>query len=159
MTWDLVLFKSQKAGAIDLSMDPNNPRILYASIFQFLRQPWDEISGGPDSGLYKSTDGGDTWTEISENPGLPKGIKGRIGVAVSPARPGRVWALVEAEHGALFRSDNGGQNWERMTDRRDLRRSASSYHHIFADPQDSETLYALSYSLWKSTDGGRTFEQ
>ena len=159
MTWDLVLFKSDKAGAIDLSMDPNNPRILYAAIFEFLRQPWDEISGGPDSGLYKSTDGGDTWTEISENPGLPKGIKGRIGVAVSPARPGRVWALVEAEDGALFRSDDGGQNWERMTDRRDLRRSASSYHHIFADPQDSETLYALSYSIWKSTDGGKSFEQ
>ena len=82
----------ENAGAIDLSMDPNNPRILYASIFQFLRQPWDEISGGPDSGLYKSTDGGDTWTEISENPGLPRGVKGRIGVVVSPARPGRVWA-------------------------------------------------------------------
>ena len=101
--WELVLFKSERAGAIDLSMNPNNPRIIYAAIFDFLRQPWDEISGGPDSGLYKSTDGGDTWKEISAAPGLPKGIKGRIGVAVSPARSGRVWALIEAEDGALFR--------------------------------------------------------
>ena len=158
-TWELVLFKSDRAGAIDLSMDPNNPRILYASIFHFLRQPWEEVSGGSDSGLYKSTDGGDTWTDISDNPGLPAGIKGRIGVAISPAKAGRVWALVEAEAGALFRSDNGGESWETVSDKRDLRRSASSYHHIFAHTQDPNTLYALSYSMWKSTDGGRTFEQ
>ena len=157
-TWELVLFKSEKAGAIDLSMDPTNPRILYASIFQFLREPWEEVSGGPDSGLFKSADGGDTWVELSDNAGLPSGIKGRIGVAVSPARPQRVWALVEAEAGGLFRSDNGGDSWELVTGQRDLRRSASSYHHIFAHPQDEETLYVLSYSAWKSTDGGKTFD-
>ncbi len=156
-TWELVLHKSERAGAIDLSMDPTNPRILYASIFHFLRQPWEEISGGPDSGLYKTIDGGDTWTELSDNAGFPSGIKGRIGVAVSPARPQRVWALVEAEAGGLFRSDNGGESWELATDQRDLRRSASSYHHVFAHPQDEETLYVLSYSAWKSTDGGKTF--
>ena len=156
--WELVLFKSDRAGAIDLSMDPDNPQVLYASIFHFLRQPWEEISGGPDSGLYKSTDGGDTWTDISNNAGLPSGIKGRIGVAISPAKAGRVWALVEAEAGALFRSDDSGQSWETVSDKRDLRRSASSYHHIFAHPQDAETLYVLSYSMWKSTDGGKTFE-
>ena len=157
-TWELVLFKSEEAGAIDLSLDPTNPRILYASIFHFLREPWEEVSGGPDSGLYKSTDGGDTWVELSDNAGLPSGIKGRIGVAVSPARPQRVWALVEAEAGGLFRSDNGGDSWELVTGQRDLRRSASSYHHIFAHPQDEETLYVLSYSAWKSTDGGKTFD-
>ena len=156
-TWDQVLFKSERAGAIDLSMDPNNPRILYAAIFQALRQPWNITSGGPDSGLYRSTDGGDTWTDISNNPGLPQGIKGRIGVAVSPARPGRVWALIEAEDGALFRSDDGGETWDHLDDRRDLRRKAWSYTHLFADTHDPETCYVLCYDLWKSTDGGRTF--
>ncbi len=157
-TWELVLHKSERAGAIDLSMDPTNPRILYASIFHFLRQPWEETSGGPDSGLYKTIDGGDTWSELSDNAGFPSGVKGRIGVAVSPARPQRVWALVEAKAGGLFRSDNGGESWELATDQRDLRRSASSYHHVFAHPQDEETLFVLSYSAWKSTDGGKTFD-
>ena len=156
-TWELVLHKSEHAGAIDLTMDPTNPRVLYAAIFHFLRQPWEETSGGPDSGLHKSIDGGDTWTDITDNTGLPSGIKGRIGVAVSPARPQRVWALIEAEAGGLFRSENGGESWELATDQRDLRRSASSYHHIFAHPQDPDTLYVLSYSAWKSTDGGKTF--
>ncbi len=156
-TWELVLHRSERAGAIDLTMDPNNPRILYAAIFHFLRQPWEETSGGPDSGIHKSIDGGDTWSDITDNTGLPSGIKGRIGVAVSPARPQRVWALIEAEAGGLFRSENGGESWELATDQRDLRRSASSYHHIFAHPQDPDTLYVLSYSAWKSTDGGKTF--
>ena len=156
-TWELVLHKSERAGAIDLTMDPTNPRVLYAAIFHFLRQPWEETSGGPDSGIHKSIDGGDTWTDITNNNGLPSGIKGRIGVAVSPARPQRVWALIEAEAGGLFRSENGGESWELATDQRDLRRSASSYHHIFAHPQDPDTLYVLSYSAWKSTDGGKTF--
>ena len=107
-TWEQVLFKSEDAGAIDLSMDPSNPRILYASIWQFRRSFWSLNSGGPDSGLYKSTDGGDTWTEISGSPGLPSGIKGRIGVAVCPARPNRVWATIEAEDCAIYRSDDAG---------------------------------------------------
>ncbi len=157
-TWEHVLFKSEKAGAVDISMDPNNPRILYAAIFQFLREPWDEVSGGPDSGLYKSTDGGDTWTNLSNHPDLPQGIKGRIGVAVSPVKSGRVWALIEAEDGALFRTEDHGETWEQVTNKRDLRRSASSYHHVIADTQDVDTLYVLSYDFWKSTDGGRTFE-
>ena len=158
-TWELVLFKSEKAGAVDISIDPANPNILYAAIYQFIRQPWDEISGGPDSGLYKSTDGGDTWADlVSGDPVLPQGIKGKIGVAVSPARPSRVWALIEAVDGALFRSDDRGASWQKITDQRDLRRSASSYHHVIPHPQDPETLYVLSYEFWKSTDGGQTFK-
>ncbi len=156
-TWELVLFKSEQAGAIDISLDPNNPRILYAAIFQVLRRPWDMSSGGPDSGLYKSTNGGDTWTELSNNPGMPMGIKGRIGIAVSAANPERIWALIEAENGGLFRSDDGGATWELLNDNRDLLRRAWSYTHLFADPRDSETCWVLCYSVWKSTDGGRTF--
>ncbi|MBI2833339.1 MAG: glycosyl hydrolase [Acidobacteria bacterium] len=154
-TWERVLFKSERAGAIDLAMDRTNPRVLYAAIYQFVRKPWDEVSGGPDSGLYKTTDGGDTWTELTA--GLPTGIKGRIGVAVSPAKPSRVWAIVEAENGALFRSENGGASWERLNEQRDLRRSPSSYMHVYAHPTDPEKLYILSYSAWKSTDGGKSF--
>jgi photosystem II stability/assembly factor-like uncharacterized protein len=156
-TWELVLFKSERAGAIDLVMDPANPRVLYAAIYQFVRQPWDEVSGGPDSGLYKTTDGGDTWIEISTRSDLPKGIKGRIGLAISPANPSRIWAIIEAEDGALFRSDDSGATWQRISEQRDLRRSPSSYMHVYAHPKDPDTLYILSYEAWKSTDGGRTF--
>ena len=94
-TWEKILYKSEKAGAADLSMDPMNPRILYATIWETLRQPWDFISGGLDSGIFRSSDGGDSWTDITDRPGLPDGIKGRMGVAVSPSKPGRVWAIVE----------------------------------------------------------------
>ena len=157
-TWERVLFKSEKAGAIDLSMDPGNPRVLYASIWEVLRQPWMFTSGGPDSGLYKSTDGGDTWTEITDSPGLPKGLKGRIGVAVSPAKPDRVWALVESRDGGLFRSDDGGSTWERVNDDRNLQQRPWYYTHVFADPQDRDTVYVLAIKAWRSTDGGRTFD-
>jgi photosystem II stability/assembly factor-like uncharacterized protein len=156
-TWQRVLYKSERASAADLAMDPTNPNVLYASLNQFQRLPWDQISGGPDSGLYKSTDGGDTWTEITHNPGLPQGDVGKIGIAISPARPSRVWALTEAEDGALFRSDDGGKTWQRLSDRRDLRRSSASYMHIVADTQDPDTVYIPAYSFLKSTDGGKTF--
>ena len=157
-TWDLVLFKSEKAGAVDLSMDPGNPRVLYAAIWEARRTFWSMSSGGPDSGLYKSVDGGDTWTELTEN-GMPDGAKGRIGVAVSPAKSGRVWALIEAKDGGLFRSDDSGATWEKLTDNPAIGGRAWYYSHIFADPQDSETLRALCWQAWKSTDGGRTFEE
>jgi photosystem II stability/assembly factor-like uncharacterized protein len=110
-TWQKVLFKSERAGAIDVEIDPLNTEVIYASIYQFIRKPWTFESGGPDSGLWKSTDGGDTWKEITKNAGLPKGVLGRIGIAVSPARSGSLWAIVEAEEGGVFHSDDGGATW------------------------------------------------
>src|SRR3989440_3548451 len=156
-TWDQVLFRGEKAGAIDLAMDPNNPRVLYACFWQALRLPHTLISGGEGSGIFKSTDGGDTWSEITRKQGLPKGLLGKIGIAVSPAKEGRVWAIVEAEDGAVFRSDDGGETWQRLSEERGLRQRAWYYQHIYADPQDAETLWVLNVQAWKSVDGGRTF--
>ena len=158
-TWERVLFRSENAGAIDLSLDPNNPRILYASIWETRRTPWSLISGGEGSGIFKSVDGGDTWTEITDNPGLPGGLKGRIGVAVSPAKTGRVWATIEAEDCGLYRSDDGGDTWELVSDERDLQGRPWYYQHVFADPQDADTVWILNYSCWKSVDGGRNFSR
>ena len=158
-SWERVLFRSEKAGAIDLSMDPNNPRILYAAIWETQRTPWSLVSGGPDSSIYKSADGGDTWQELTGNPGLPSGLKGRIGLAASPGRPNRVWASIEAEESGLFRSDDGGATWEKITDNQDIQGRPWYYEHIFADPQDPETLWSLNYKAWRSADGGKTFEQ
>ncbi len=158
-TWEKVLFRSEKAGAVDLSMAPNNPRILYATIWETYRNFWELSSGGPDSSFYKSTDGGDTWTELTDNSGFPEGIKGKIGVAVSPAKPNRVWTIVEAEKGGLHRSDDGGKTWELLTDNRDLWSRPFYYCHIFADPQDPDTVYVLNLKMWKSTDGGHTFTE
>ena len=109
--WEQVLYKSENAGAVDLSVDLTNPRVLYAAIWEARRFPYDIRSGGSDSGLWRSRDGGDSWEDISAAPGLPGGVMGRIGVAASPARQGRVWALIEAEGGGMFRSDDGGETW------------------------------------------------
>ncbi len=157
-TWERVLFVSDKAGAADLSMDPNNPRILYAAIWEVYRNPWEISSGGPDSGLYKSTDGGDTWTDLTDNPGFPGGLKGRIGVAVSPAKQGRVWAMVEAEDGGLYRSDDGGESWE-LVNNTDGRGRPWYHTHVFAHPQDPETVWVMDSFFYVSNDGGRNFEQ
>ena len=158
-TWEKVLFKSDLAGAIDISMASHNPRIIYASLWQTIRRPWTLESGGPDSGLYLSMDGGDTWKDISDNPGLPNGIKGRIGVATSPARPGRVWATVEAESGGVYRSDDEGDTWGLVSDQSDLQARPWYYQHIFADPKDSQAVWALNYKTWKSMDSGETFNE
>ncbi len=157
--WEKVLHRDDKTGAIDLSIDPNNPRIIYAALWQVQRTPWSLISGGPGSGIFKSTDGGDTWEEITGNPGLPSGILGRIGVAASPAQPGRVWATVEAEDSAVFRSDDSGATWEKVSDNQDLQGRPWYYQHIFADPHDANSVWVLNYSAWKSVDGGRNFEE
>ena len=158
-TWKQILFKSARAGAIDLSMDPTNPRILYATIWQAQRQPHRLDSGGPDCGIYKSTDGGDTWTEITRNPGLPKGTLGKMGIAVSPANPERVYAIIEAEDGALFRSDDAGATWKRLSEQAELRGRPWYYMHIFADPVDQDTVYVLDYGMQRSIDGGKTFSE
>ncbi len=158
-TWERVLFRSEKAGAIDLSMDPNNPRVLYAAFWEAVRRPWELVSGGPGSGIFKSTDGGDTWTEITRAKGLPNGVLGRIGVAASPAREDRVYAIVEAADGAVFRSDDGGASWEKLSQDRNLRQRAWYYHHIIADPQDADTVWVLNVEAWRSIDAGKTFER
>ncbi len=155
--WEQILFRSAQAGAIDLSLDPHNPRILYASIWEAQRYPYKLNSGGPGSGIFKSTDGGDSWTELTRNPGLPTGVLGKIGIAASPAQTDRVYAIVEAEDGALFRSDDGGATWQRLSEQNDLRWRAWYYQHIYADPQDPDTVWILNGKCWKSIDGGKNF--
>jgi photosystem II stability/assembly factor-like uncharacterized protein len=155
-TWEKVLYKNDKTGAVDLCIDPNNPRIIYAAMWEAFRNPWTFSSGGPGSGLYKSTDGGDTWNDISTAKGLPEGIKGKIGIAASPAKPGRVWAIVEAEKGGLFRSEDWGKNWSKVNDDRRIRQRAWYFSHIFADPKNPDLLYLLNVGFMKSIDGGKT---
>jgi photosystem II stability/assembly factor-like uncharacterized protein len=158
-SWKRVLYRSERAGAVDLSIDPNNPRIIYATFWEAIRRPWELVSGGPGSGLFRSNDGGDTWQELSRAKGLPKGLLGKIGVSASAAKSGRVYAIVEAEDGAVFRSDDFGESWERGSEDRNLRQRAWYYHHIIAHPTDPETAWVLNVSAWLSNDGGKTFQE
>ncbi len=156
-TWEKVLYVSNKAGAVDLIIDRNNPKVLYASTWQVYRKAWKMWGGGPDCKLWKSIDGGDTWTDLTNNPGMPAGPIGKIGVTVSPADSNRVWAIVEANEGGVFRSDDAGKTWERTNEERKLRQRAFYYSRIYADPWDRETVYCLNTGFYKSTDGGKTF--
>ena len=157
-TWEKVLFRDERTGAVDLVMDPVDPDVLYATLWQVYRKPWRLWSGGEGSGIFKSTDGGDTWSELTRNPGLPAGLLGKITVTVSGADPDRVWANVEAERGGLYRSDDGGRSWELVNGHRDIWQRAFYFQRLEADPLDRNTLYILNFRLMRSTDGGRTLE-
>ncbi len=157
-TWKKVLYVSEKAGAADLIIDRTNPNVLYASTWQVYRKAWKMWGGGPDSKLFKSLDGGDTWVDLTKNPGMPEGPIGKIGVTVSPADPNRVWAVVEANEGGVFRSDDAGWTWERVNSERMLRQRAFYYSRLVADPFDRDVVYGLNVGFHKSTDGGKTFD-
>jgi len=156
-TWEKVLNRGNKAGAIDLILDPTNPDTMYAGFWEVYRKPWTLESGGPGGGVFKSIDGGDTWTELTRNPGMPKGTVGKVGIAVSPANPERVWAIVEAEDGGVFRSDNAGRTWTKVNEERRLRQRAWYYTRIYADPKNADTMYVLNTGFYRSNDGGRTY--
>ncbi len=156
-TWQKVLYRNERAGASDLIMDPSNPNNLYAGFWEVYRKPWTLESGGPGSGIFKSSDGGDTWTEITRNPGLPKGTIGIVGITVSPVNSERLWSIVEAEDGGVFRSDNGGKNWTKVNEDRRLRQRAWYYSRIYADPKSADTVYVLNTGFYKSNDGGKSF--
>ncbi|MEL7117847.1 MAG: glycosyl hydrolase [Bacteroidota bacterium] len=156
-TWKRILFANEDAGAVDLVMDPNNARILFASTWRIRRTPYSLESGGEGSALWKSTDGGDTWTQITSEQGLPEGDLGIIGVSVSPVNSERVFAIIEANDGGVYRSDDGGESWRKTNSSRALRQRAWYYSRIIADTEDENIVYVMNVRYHKSTDGGRTF--
>jgi photosystem II stability/assembly factor-like uncharacterized protein len=156
-TWEKILFRNDKTGAIELVLDPHNPQVIYAALWEAYRNSWEMSSGGPGSGLFKSTDGGDHWTEISRNPGLPKAMLGKMGISVSGADSNRVYAQIEADDGGFFSSDDAGATWKKVTDRRDLRQRAFYYTRVYADPKTKDLVYVLNVNFHKSADGGKTW--
>src|SRR5215831_161922 len=156
-TWDKVLYQDENTGAVDIAFDPQNPNILFASMWQTRRTPWTLASGGPGSALYRSSDGGTTWKKLAEH-GLPAGPYGRVGVAVA-ANSERVYAIIEAKDGGLYRSDDGGDTWQLVNGSHSLYQRPWYYMHVIADPQNADVLYILDVEFFKSTDGGRTFNK
>ncbi len=158
-TWKRTLFKDAKTGAVDIVIDAVNPNVLYAALWEAYRIEYQMSSGGPGSGLYKSTDGGETWTDITRNPGMPAGMVGRIGVANTKADSNRVYALVENDNGGLFVSDDAGASWKLINSSRAVRQRAFYYTHVFGDPSNKDVVYMQNTSLFRSTDGGKTTAQ
>ncbi len=164
-TWRKILYRNDSTGITDLVLDPNNPEIIYAAFWQAWRTPWQLVSGGAGSGIFKSSDGGEHWTELTRNPGLPKGVMGNIGLAVSPASEASqprassniVWAIIEADSGGVFRSGDGGATWTRTNSDRKLRQRAWYYTRIFADPKNEKSVYVLNTGMYRSSDDGKTF--
>ncbi len=156
-TWQKVLYKDENTGAIDVSIDPNNPQVVYASLWQAYRKPWEMVSGGPGSGLYKSIDGGNTWKQITGN-GFARGTLGRIGITVSPGNSDRLYAIVEAQEGGIFTSADGGEHWTKVTGDSRFTQRAWYYAHIFADPKDANAVYILNVGIYRSSDAGKTWQ-
>ena len=157
-TWKKILYESDEAGGADLTFDPNNPRILYASTWQMKRNGYRMDSGGPGSKFWKSVDSGETWTDITRSPGLPEGTLGIIGMTVSPVNSDRVWVIIEANGGGLFRSDDAGKTWIKTSEDRNLMQRAWYYSRIYADPQLEDRIYVMNVDMWRSNDGGFSFE-
>src|SRR5882672_637960 len=157
-TWDKILFRDNKTGANELVIDPKNPQVIYVALWEASRNAFEMSSGGPGSGIFKSTDGGDHWIEISRNPGLPKGVLGKIGFSVSGADSSRLYAQIEAEDGGFFASDDAGANWKKVNERRDLRQRAFYYSRVYADPKVKDTVWVLNVNIYKSTDAGKTWK-
>jgi photosystem II stability/assembly factor-like uncharacterized protein len=156
-SWTRILYRNPKTGAADLSIDPSDRRTLYATLWEGARRPWEIVSGGSGSGIFRSRDAGETWTEITRAPGLPDGVLGKIGISASP-KSGRVFAIVEAKDGGVFRSEDGGETWGRGSTAPALRERAWYYEHIYAHPSDPDTAWVLNKSVWISRDAGATFE-
>ena len=158
-SWKQVLFSNERSGAVDISIDKSNPRIIYASTWNIRRTPYSLESGGEGSGLWRSTDGGDTWNNISDNEGLPGGLWGISGVSVSPVNPKKIFALIENKDGGLFRSDDGGESWKKVNDDRNLRQRAWYYTRVYADTKNENRVYVMNVAFWRSEDGGKSFDR
>jgi len=157
--WERVLFANDHAGAVDLTFAPDDENVLYASTWRAQRLPWRFDSGGEGSALWKSTDGGTTWRDLTKQKGMPEGPIGIVGIACAKSQKGRIYAQVEANEGGLFRSDDGGETWTRVNEDRNLRQRAWYYSRVYVDPKNADTVYALNVGFHKSIDGGKTFTQ
>lgn len=162
-TWQKVLFVNDDTGAITLAMDSSDPQVLYATMWETFRRPWTYSSGGPGSGIYKTTDGGAHWTNLTHNKGLPAGIFGKVGIAVAPSKPDVVYALIQADYqgkpGGLFRSEDAGQTWKLINDDEEITQRAFYYMRVYPDPKDANTIYLPNVNLYVSHDGGKKLKK